>query len=629
MSSQPYYPFGPPPQFDRIPPEIQSGSWCVWKARPRPGKAGKVDKIPSSGVSDHLSTKATDQWLTYDQAKQLYLERPGTYNGVGRLADDLLVYVDVDNESVMPMQDWIDRWPTYCEISPSGNGLHFISLGTVSRDTNAPVEVYAGHAPRFMTITGAVYESNAHAVDLSQRIEDEIIALAPAQVTVIEADMPEMIMPAPGTNLVTFDPGDRSAQMFGIVHRLLNGGLTPGEALGLLWESPDVSAYAMDHREGRADKALKFLWSEVRKAMSGRSESPFQEITQVAEPGAPGEPLQAGQVSAIGMTGWQDLGGKYFDPVRWLVDEFLPPGVTMLVGKPKFGKSWLVHGMLLRIAAGGEMFGHQVKQSKVLYMALEDSERRLKDRTIKLLGSMNILSESVAGSFSVTTECARLGAGLEEQLLELLTREPELRVIAIDVLAMIRGARAGNQALFDYDYQVGHSLKKLCAQFPDLAIILVHHAAKYAVDSSEATSGTNGLNAGMDNVLVLMKGENGPVLHIHARDVEDDTPIPMVRGGDGMWTMDSREIAGEAGMSDTRTTILSAIDEGAATPADIVIATGLEKGVVEQQLYRMVRADVLMKTSRGHYARATAFVSLQQVPVGLSVSMDGVPEFLR
>lgn len=31
-----------------------------------------------------------------------------------------------------------------------------------------------------------------------------------------------------------------------------------------------------------------------------------------------------------------------FPPVRWVVPEIIPEGLTLLAGKPKLGKSWLV-----------------------------------------------------------------------------------------------------------------------------------------------------------------------------------------------------------------------------------------------------------------------------------------------
>ena len=53
--------------------------------------------------------------------------------------------------------------------------------------------------------------------------------------------------------------------------------------------------------------------------------------------------------------------------------------MTIFAGKPKIGKSWLLYDLCLASAADRFVLG-QIKpiQGDVLYLALEDSERRLK-----------------------------------------------------------------------------------------------------------------------------------------------------------------------------------------------------------------------------------------------------------
>jgi AAA domain len=62
-------------------------------------------------------------------------------------------------------------------------------------------------------------------------------------------------------------------------------------------------------------------------------------------------------------------------------------GATILAGRPKIGKSWLALDWGLAVARDGFVFGDvHCKQGEVLYVALEDNERRLKQRITKLLG---------------------------------------------------------------------------------------------------------------------------------------------------------------------------------------------------------------------------------------------------
>ena len=146
------------PLFDNVPEEIRSGCWCVWQAKQKKGQQAKFDKVPSArGLQ--LSTKQPERWLTFAQAVAEYLT--GGYNGIGKLVlpDEGLIYIDIDGD--IDAHEWLAKFPTYCELSPSGQGLRLIGRGTIPRDITKPIEMYAGHAPRFVTITGHIVEGVA------------------------------------------------------------------------------------------------------------------------------------------------------------------------------------------------------------------------------------------------------------------------------------------------------------------------------------------------------------------------------------------------------------------------------------------------------------------------------------
>ena len=80
-----------------------------------------------------------------------------------------------------------------------------------------------------------------------------------------------------------------------------------------------------------------------------------------------------------------DLEGKEFPPLRYIVPEVIPEGLTLVVSRPKLGKSWLALDVAIAIAAGRFVLGDkQPDQGSVLYIALEDSEARLQRRIAKL-----------------------------------------------------------------------------------------------------------------------------------------------------------------------------------------------------------------------------------------------------
>jgi len=83
-----------------------------------------------------------------------------------------------------------------------------------------------------------------------------------------------------------------------------------------------------------------------------------------------------------------DLQRKTFDPIKYAVAGIIPDGLSMLVGRPKIGKSWMALDYALAVAStdGTCLGGRAVEHGDVLYCACEDSQRRLQARITKLLG---------------------------------------------------------------------------------------------------------------------------------------------------------------------------------------------------------------------------------------------------
>src|SRR5215211_9202374 len=99
----------------------------------------------------------------------------------------------------------------------------------------------------------------------------------------------------------------------------------------------------------------------------------------------PGDFYKRSYTPAQGMTA-AELMEMEFDPTRWVVPGILPEGLSLLVGKPKKGKSWLALGMCESVSVGGVAFGEKhVEQGDTLYLALEDSMKRLRRRLKKIL----------------------------------------------------------------------------------------------------------------------------------------------------------------------------------------------------------------------------------------------------
>jgi len=146
----------------------------------------------------------------------------------------------------------------------------------------------------------------------------------------------------------------------------------------------------------------------------------------------------------LNMISAKDLQSKNYPPIRWLVDDLLPEGLTLFCGKPKQGKSWAALDLACAVAGSSQFLGMSCEEGDVLYLALEDNERRLQDRLQKIRGAQNWPAR-----LSLTTQCPRLDAGGLEAIEDWRKRVDNPTLIIIDTLATVRPQKASGQT----DYQ--------------------------------------------------------------------------------------------------------------------------------------------------------------------------------
>jgi hypothetical protein len=224
-----------------------------------------------------------------------------------------------------------------------------------------------------------------------------------------------------------------------------------------------------------------------------------------------------------------ELLAKEFEPIRWIVQGILPEGLVILAGKPKLGKSWLAFDLCIAVASGGRAFGlnRPVNQGSVLYLALEDNNRRLQTRCRKLLESEQ---EGIDLSrFDYLTECPKANDGGLLVIEGWIKSKPDSRLIVVDTLAKIRPPRKKGADSYEEDYAAMQGLKSLADKYR-VAIVVVHHARKAAADDPlDAISGTTGLSGGVDGGLVLRRerGAAAAFLYVSGRDIEEETDLAL------------------------------------------------------------------------------------------------------
>lgn len=228
------------------------------------------------------------------------------------------------------------------------------------------------------------------------------------------------------------------------------------------------------------------------------------------------------------------LDEQVFPEPSWCVPGIIPEGCCILSGHPKIGKSFLVLAIALAAASGGSVLGVEVEARPVLYMALEDNDRRLQLRSRELL-----TDEPLPVEFSyMTRNDTDHAMDLAAQWVS--ARQTKKPLVIVDTLEQIRGPRSQNA--YGDDYKAGIKLRSLLAE--NGTVIAVHHNRKGASeDFVDNVSGTLGLSGSVDTVITLnrKRNETSGLLNVTGRDV--DEMVYKVNFVDGQWSADGDGLA--------------------------------------------------------------------------------------
>jgi hypothetical protein len=293
-----------------------------------------------------------------------------------------------------------------------------------------------------------------------------------------------------------------------------------------------------------------------------------------------------------------------FEPISWIVHEIIPAeGVTILCSRPKFGKSWLAYDLCIGSTMNRFILGAiKPAQGDVLYLALEDSKRRLQRRMTKLLPTF---SGKWPETLTITTEWRRLHEGGLDDIrswhehVEAKGGKPILAVI--DVLAKVRKP-TGNKPIYEADYEALTGLHRLVHEL-GIAIVVVHHTRKMAADDlMETVSGSYGLTGAVDTVIVMANKGGGAVLDVRGRDVESAELAIQFSNSSCRWTI--LGAAAEVHQSDQRKAIIAALTERGEPMriSELMAATSMKRNPLELLLGKMVKAQSIKRTGSGHYA---------------------------
>jgi hypothetical protein len=184
-------------------------------------------------------------------------------------------------------------------------------------------------------------------------------------------------------------------------------------------------------------------------------------------------------------------------PPDYLVDGLLVRGtVSMIVAKPKVGKSTLARGLCLAVARGTNFLGRRTRQGSCIYLALEEREQELR-------ADFRAMGADGSEPISVHADSAPEGGTLA--FVELVrTHRPVLAVIdPLFRLARVRDEKAYSEVytalgpLIDVSRETGTH------------ILIAHHSGKKAKgDAIDSPLGSTALSGAVSTLILLTRTDN-------------------------------------------------------------------------------------------------------------------------
>ena len=558
--------------FNNIPKELkQLQQWVCWGVdKQNPKKPFNPNNLTSAKAGD------SSTWGSFEQAVQRVSAKEA--QGIGfEFNDNGIVGIDLDH-CIIPetgeIKDWaaeiLQTLNSYTEISMSKTGIHIFIKGHKSgtqckklfnKETGEAIEIY--EKGRYFAMTGNNYndKSITERTEELKTISDKTWSEeSPTQNLVESSQTPDYYIAIgleKDKKLKALwngqrDSSDESASDMALMCKLAYWCNCDKESMIRVFSDSPFAAQKdeahkkklqrKDYLSRTADAAIASCKSTAEK-----KDAQFRQNKKNPKSSVPEKVKGMKIVSAF------DLQKAKLSPIKYLIDDLLPVGTSMLAAAPKSGKSWMVLLMGLKIAAGEPFLYWQTKPVGVLYLAFEDNWNRLQMRMNKVLDN-----KQPPEWFYYFTDVINLDNGLLDSLDETLKEHPEIKLVIIDTFQKIRGQGLHSERWYSHDYREAGMIKEYIDK-KGISVLLVHHTnkTKDKSDPFNEIAGTNGIFGAMDTMFLLQKDSRNTKqakLHVTGRDIEQKEIVMSFNEKNCQWCFvgDAEELERQEAESEYR-----------------------------------------------------------------------------
>ena len=293
---------------------------------------------------------------------------------------------------------------------------------------------------------------------------------------------------------------------------------------------------------------------------------------------------------------------KDIPPMEFLVDGLIStPGLTILAGRPKIGKSYLLLNIAVAIAYGHPILNYYplISDFNVCYLDLESGERRTKTRLNQVLQGADGPRKN---KIHMIHRMAPFNEGGKEILEQLLLDDPKIKLIFVDVMQKFfpRGKGSQSDAYSETYKGLGDFQEWLIDN--NIAAVALHHLRKanrsfsgYA-DVYEEFTGTTAITGVSDNLMALYKKDGEIVLGVKGRDIEDKETV--VSFNDGIFNTQGIDLIAMT-ESKNKYLIVKCLKDAhpmALTQKEIAEDTGIPQSKVSINLKKLLANNEIIET---------------------------------
>lgn len=293
----------------------------------------------------------------------------------------------------------------------------------------------------------------------------------------------------------------------------------------------------------------------------------------------------------------RELENINFPKKDWPIEEILPEGLALLVGKPKVGKSSLALSLAVKISGGEFVFkNYKTKKGRVLYITFEEEPELIQER-------LKMQDQGFPPRLKIFALTSQPKTNWTEEINKLLTKFKNTRLVVIDMLKHIRPPKAKGISSYQDDSEFIANLKNIADQFK-VAILLLHHERKMkSEDQLDTVLGTTGITGSADVIWTLERKVNQSrgILKIVGRRVKGmDLELKFIARR-SLWVYEKGSNKTKLGPGQKEIYLKLKRSPNPLYPKELADLTGKKSNNVVKLLTVLINKGKVRKNKRGRY----------------------------